>query len=199
MNHRNFFWILLASAVLLGASCRTVRELKALAKCEFRINTVKETTLAGINVQQIRDYRDLNFAQAATVTKAYMSGNLPLSCILNVQVRNPNEQVAALNRLEWIALYNDFELVRGNVDSRVVVPPSGMSRIPIRISCNVRDVLNRLQRDKVLDSGFNLKDAQDRPKAIYLKLKPAFTIGKKGRALNYPGYITVKREFTSGD
>ncbi len=198
MNYRLPLVLLLAATVLLTGSCRTVRELKALAKCEFRIGSVKGVTLAGIDVQNIRSYQDLNFGQVTRVTTAYMGGNLPLQAVLNVQVRNPNEQVAALNRLEWIALFDNLELVRGNVDSRVVIPPNGgVSTLPIRMSCNVRDVLKRLQKDKALASAFELKDRQDKPKRLALKLKPAITIGKKGRSIAYPGYITVKKDFTA--
>lgn len=191
-------FILLLAAVLLFGSCRTIRELKTLSKCEFRIQSVVNTQLAGINIQNIRNFSDLNFSQGARITSAYMSGNLPLTFTLNVQVRNPNTQLAALNKLEWIALFDQTELVNGTVNQRVAVAPNGgVATLPLNISCNLKSVLNRLKKDKLLNSGFELANERKEPKRLALKLKPSITIGKKGKSIPYPGYITVKKDFVS--
>lgn len=198
MKNSSYLFLCCAVVLLFAGSCRTVREIKALAKCEFRIQSVKNTSLAGINVQNVRSYNDLKLGQAATIARAYASGNLPLTFTLNVDVRNPNDQLAALNRLEWIALFDQTELVRGNVTQRVAVNPNGgVATIPLQVRCNVRDVLGRLAKDKALGSAFEIKDRQDKPKRVALKLKPAITVGKKGRSIAYPGYITVKKDFTA--
>lgn len=188
----------LLAILILASSCRTVRELKALAKCQFRIASVGNTQLAGINVQNIRTFSDLSFAQAGKITSSYMSGNLPLTFTLNVQAKNPNDELAALNRLEWIALFDDIELLNGVVNQRVAIQPNGgVASIPLQVSCNLRKVLSKLQKDKALSSPFELADERNRPKRVSLKLKPSITIGKKGRSIPYPGYITVKKEFTA--
>lgn len=185
--------------VLLGSSCRTIRELKALSKCQFRIGSLVNARLAGINVQNIRSFTDLNLGQAAKVTSAYMSGNLPLEFTLNIEVKNPNSELAALNRLDWIAQYNDIDLINGVVNQRVAVQPNGgVARIPLGIRCNVKKVLQKLGREKALESPFELADERNRPKKVAVKLKPSMTIGKQGKSIPYPGYITVKKDFTAG-
>ncbi len=190
--------IFLVLAVVLFDSCRTIKELKSLSKCEFRIQSVVNTQLAGINIQNMRKFSDLNFAQGARITSAYMSGNLPLTFTLNVQVRNPNTQLAALNRLEWIALFDQTELVNGTVNQRVAIAPNGgVATLPLNVSCNLKSVLNRLQKDNVLNSGFELANERREPKRLALKLKPSISVGKKGKSIPYPGYITVKKDFVS--
>lgn len=197
MKARHTFLLLLAT-VMLATSCRTVRELKALSKCQFRIASVNNANLAGVNVQNIRSMSDLNLGQAGKISTAYMSGNLPLSFTLNVQAKNPNAELAAINRLEWIALFDDLELLNGVMSQRVAIEPNGgVANIPLTVTCNLRKVLSKLQRDKVLNSPFELADERNQPKRVSLKLKPSITVGKKGRSIPYPGYITVKKEFTA--
>lgn len=202
MNMKNYRWPLLMVALVIlqvGTSCRTVRELKALSKCQFRIASLVNARLAGINVQNIRSFSDLNFSQAAKVTSAYLAGNLPLEFTLNVEVKNPNSQLAALNRLDWIAMYNDIELVNGVVNQRVAVQPNGgVASIPLGIRCNVKQVLQKLGQQKALESSFELADERNRPKRVALRLKPSITVSKSGKSIPYPGYITVKKDFTAG-
>ena len=51
-------------------------------------------------------------------------------------------------------------------------------------------------KDQIMDYGFGLSDGQKRPTRVALKLKPSIQVGE--RAIMYPGWFTVKREFTSG-
>jgi len=194
----NRILLLLLTGMIVFSSCRTIRELKSLSKCQFRIQSIRNTRLAGINIQNLRSYTDLSFTQGAKVTAAYLSGNLPLQFTMDVQVKNPNAELAALNRLDWIAMFDQTELLEGTVSKRVAVEPNGgVATIPLSISCNVRKVLDRLKKDKALNSGFELADEQNRPRRIALRLKPSITVGKKGKSIPYPGYITVKKDFVS--
>src|SRR4028118_1723511 len=99
LTFRLFLPLLLA---VLLTNCRQIRELSAFSKCEFRLASVQNTTLAGVNVQNVRSINDLNLLQAGKITTAYASGSLPLNLLLNIDVRNPNAATAALNSLEWI-------------------------------------------------------------------------------------------------
>lgn len=194
MKVRYFALIALVVATLGG--CRSIRELKNLSKCQFRINTVKNITLAGVNIQSIRRFSDLNLKDAAKVGTALASGNLPLGMTVNLEVKNPNKQLAAMNRLEWIALVDEYEVLNGIVSQRVEVEPNGgVATVPLAISTNLRSVLKALGKAEILDFGMGLTDQSDRPSRVALKLKPTIMVGK--HSVQYPGWLTVKREFTS--
>ena len=60
--------VLLALLILSSTSCRQAREAKTLSKCEFRMDAVKNTTLAGVNVQRIQSWTDLNFVETLALT-----------------------------------------------------------------------------------------------------------------------------------
>lgn len=174
--------------------CRQLRELQSFAKCDFRLATVENTNLAGINVQQIRTITDLNFSQAARITQAYASGSLPLSLTLNIDVKNPNATPASMNNMEWIMLIDDREIVDGVVNEKIdIAPNGGVSSLPIRISTDLRKVLSGMPAEDAVNMGLGLSGSGNKPTRITLKVKPSILVGQT--VLRYPGYIKVNQEF----
>jgi hypothetical protein len=150
--------------------------------------------LAGVNVQQIRKITDLNLAQAARITQSYAGGSLPLSLIVNVDVKNPNGTAAAMNSMEWIMLIDDREIVDGVMNDRIdIAPNGGISKLPIRISTDLRKVLSNMPTEDAVNMGLGLSGSGNKPTRITLKVKPSILVGQT--LIKYPGYIKVNHEF----
>jgi len=173
---------------------RQLNELKNFAQCDFRLTTMENTTLAGVNVQNVRSLTDLNLLQAGKISAAYASGSLPLDFVLNVEVKNPNASVAAMNRLEWIMLIDNVEVTTGAVADRTeIAPNNGTTILPLRIRADLRQALAGKSAESTINFGMNLVGAGNRPSRISLKVKPSIMVGTT--AVNYPGYLTVTNEF----
>jgi hypothetical protein len=183
--------------VAVLASCavtRQLNELKNFAQCDFRLKTMENTTLAGVNVQQVRSITDLNLLQAGKITAAYASGSLPLDFLLNIEVKNPNNSLAAMNRLEWIMLIDDVEMTNGILNERTeIAPNNGITTLPLHIRTDLRKALAGKSAESTVNFGMNLVGAGNRPSRITLKVKPSIMIGTT--AVNYPGYLSVNNEF----
>lgn len=192
MKLRNSFLALLL--LFTFTQCRSLRELQSFARCDFRLATVENTMLAGVNVQQIKSVADLNLSQAARITTAYASGALPLSLTVNIDVKNPNATTASMNSMEWIMLIDDKEIVDGVVNDRIEISPNGgISKLPIRISTDLRKVLSNMPADQAVKMGLGLSGSGNKPTRITLKVKPSILVGQT--VLKYPGYIRVNHEF----
>lgn len=193
------FYLLLLSSVLFLSSCdilQQVGEMANFARCEFRLNTVENLNLAGVNVQNKNSLNDLNFVDAAKLASAYLSGNLPLTMTLNVQVKNPNPAQASLNRLDWILLIDGVEMVNGVNQNLVnVAANGGVSTLPLKIQVDLKKVLSGKSKDAVINFGLNLAGAGNRPSRMTLKAKPSLKVANQ--LIAYPGYITVENEFSS--
>ncbi len=188
----------LISLFMLLPSCSFFKEISALGKCEFRMGTLDEPRIAGIDVNGIRKFSDLGLADAAIVGTSLLRGELPLSFILNIEARNPNSTTAALNRLEYIAFIDDTEVARGALDERVEIAGNGgIANIPLQLQTDLVRILNQDSRAALFNFGLNLADASDRPTRVSIKVKPTVMVGVV--EITYPGYFTVKHEFTSGD
>lgn len=192
MKLRNSFIYILLLFTL--SNCRQLRELQSFAKCDFRLRDVEKTTLAGMNVQNVRSISDLSFAQAARITTAYANGSLPLDLLLNIEVKNPNANPASMNSMEWIMLIDDKEIVDGIVNERIAIDPNGgISTLPIRISTDLRKVLSGMSPEQAVNMGLGLAGQNGKPTRITLKVKPSIMVGQT--VLKYPGYINVHNEF----
>lgn len=195
MRTSHLFLLLIAVTAL--SACTALQQMAALAKCQFKIDSVKNTTLAGVKIQGLRNFQSLSVADAARATSTLLTGKLPLDFILNVAVRNPNATTAAMTRMEWEALIDDSKLVGGTVADRLEVPGNGGTAIlPLNISVNLKSIFSTLSRDQLLNLPFGMADAQDKPTRVALRMKP--TIEVATRLITYPGWFTVKRDFTAG-
>lgn len=196
---KTFILSLFIATLVTLSSCDILEQASQVAnltKCEFRLKSVDQMRLAGVNIQQVDQLSDLNFIDAARITAAATSGNLPLNFTLNVEAKNPNGATAGLNRLDWILLIDDIQMVSGVNEQNVQIAANGgTSVIPLTIGINLKEALKGKSADAIANFGLNLAGAGNKPTRITLKAKPSILVN--GRSIAYPGYLTVENEFTS--
>jgi LEA14-like dessication related protein len=167
-----------------------------LTKCDFRILTVQDITLAGVKVQNIQSVKDLDFSDMQKLMLAVAGSDFNLAMQLNVEGRNPNTSAAGLNKLDWILFIDDIQMTEGSVTQAFTIPPNnGTAVIPIAFGVDLKKVLQGKSLNAILNFGFNLAGTGNKPTRIMIKLKPTIMIGKN--LITYPGYISVRTEFTS--
>jgi len=176
-------------------SCRQVKELKNLSKCEFRIKSVENISAANIDVQKFKNISDLSFLDAAKITTGILSGTLPLTADLNIEVKNPNKGKASLTKLDWIALIDDYEIANGIVNQKLEILGGKTGIMPIHIQTDLKKVISKESGQFLVNFAFNLVDRNDKPTRISIKAKPTLKFGKT--EFTYPNYILVKDVFTS--
>ena len=188
---------LLISFLLVTAisfqSCDIIQQMATFTKCEFKMNSLTNTNLAGIDIQNKTDFSDLSFMDAANATKIFLSGELPLSFNLNIETKNPNPSTAGMEKLEWILFIDDIKITTGVLNQHISIPPGETRNIPIAIKLNLIELLSGKTKSALLNFGFNLADAGDYPTRVKLDIKP--TINVAGIPVEYPGYFTLKKDF----
>ncbi len=190
---KSFFTALVVSAIFLLNSCASVMQMANIVNCDFRMKSLNQTKLVGINIEDKNNIKALGFRDIGTLTSAYLNKNIPLTFQLNVEAKNPNSKPAALSKFDWILTIDDIEMTRGTNTDQVKIPGNSVTTIPMQISINLYDALRNESKDALLNFAFNLADASDKPTRIGLKLKP--TIYLEQIPLTYPGYINVGTEF----
>ena len=180
-------------------ACDVVRqagEMTRLTKCEFRLYTIEDIHIAGIDVQEVKSLEEMSVFEVVKLTSALAGGSLPLDFKLNIQAKNPNSGVAAMNKLDWILFIDDIEMTRGVVEERFEIPPNGVvNTLPLQLSIDLLDVLTRDTVEALANFAFNLAGSGNKPTRIMLQAKPTIYVGNQ--AIEYPGYLKIKTEFTS--
>jgi len=191
----NRFWLLpvLAGLLFVPPSCAYLKELSALKQCEFRYGTLVDPTLAGVNIEDLKDVSDFGLKDMGQIAQSIFQGKLPLTFTIFVEVQNPNARIASLNKLEYIAFIDEAQIAAGEVNQRIEIPTGGIASIPIEIQTDIIDILHKEPRNALINFALNLADASRKPTRVGLKIKPYIRVGEKD--LVYPGYIRIKEKF----
>lgn len=184
---------LLLMAFILVPGCDILQQMVTFTKCEFKMNSLTNTRLASVAVQNKTSFKDLTLMDAANVTKTLLGGTLPLSFDLNIEAKNPNATAASMQKMEWKAFIDDIEIAAGVMDQKVAIPPGGSQVIPLQVSVDLKKVINNKTKDALINFGFNLADKGNYPTRVKLDIKPTIYVGSF--ALAYPGYFTLKKDF----
>jgi hypothetical protein len=194
MKKINYFAIFFLSIFLSACSVlQQTSEIAAFTKCEFRIESARNMRLAGVNIQDKHSLSDLNIMEMTKIAGVLAGGTLPLTFDLNVQVKNPNPGLAAMNKLDWILIIDDIEMTRGILNQRIEIPANTVTSFPVAMSLDLMKSLNGKSGDALINFALNLAGTGSRPTRIKLKAKPTIMIGTT--PIEYPGYITIKQEF----
>jgi hypothetical protein len=96
--------------------------------------------------------------------------------------------------MEWIMLIDDKEIVDGVVNDRIdIAANGGISKLPIRISTDLRKILSNMSTEEAVNMGLGLSGSGNKPTRVTLKVKPSILVGQT--LIKYPGYIKVNHEF----
>jgi hypothetical protein len=189
--------IVIAALLLATDGCGVVNQVQQagnLVNCDFRIATVTNLTLAGVNIQGAGALHDLNFGDVAQIMTAVTGATFPLSFTLNLEGKNPNPSPAGLNRLDWILFIDDIQMTQGILDQPFTIPANGTAMIPVGMTVDLKKVLTGRSADAIVNFAFNLAGESNRPTRLMIKVKPTIMIGHT--PLTYPGYINIKTEFS---
>ncbi len=191
------FLLLLALLISLHA-CRTLKELRAFTKCEFRIDQIQQLNLGGVNLLNINDFSDLNVSDVAKVGLAFKNGSLPLNITFNIEIKNPNEQTAALEKLDWIIEVDENDYVNGTSNERTEIAPNGgVNDLNLSTALDVRKALQGESVQSLVNLVAGIKGNNQEDARLRLKIKPRFKF--LGTTVGYPGYLKLTKEFKSSE
>ena len=173
-----------------------VQQAKAFKNVDVRLAGIDQATVGGVNVLNMRQVGDLGTAERALLAAAATAGNLPLHMRVNLEFRNPNDETAALNEFDYIALIDGKEVANGHSTQRIEVPANGgVTTAPFTIESDLRKTLGEQSGESLANFALGLTDRDRQPLRFTLKIKPTF-ITKSGKRISPPGYSKVEKEFT---
>jgi hypothetical protein len=193
--------ILLFSLVfLVFAGCginRQAQQIKALEKCTYKVASAEEITVGGTDVKKLFAGDDINLASLPGIAFGLLRQDVPLKAKLNLEIKNPSGEDAAINQFEYKILINNADLAEGVVNQEVNVPAGQSTVVPVNMIVNLYPfVSNKKVMNEVaafLKAGKN--GSAEKKGLLTLKIKPSIKVGNS--LVKYPGFITIDKEISS--
>lgn len=81
--------VALSTLVLLINGCSILSEHVAFTKCEFRLHSLQQPAVCGIDISQKSSWSDFSFMEGQAIAGKLLQKSLPFDITVNVEVRNP--------------------------------------------------------------------------------------------------------------
>ena len=131
--------------VLTVSGCSVYQSIVNLSRLQFKLGNVNGFALNGVNLSGKSKLSDFSSIEILRISQAVASGSLPVSFVLNVQAKNPNDgnggypnTNATITDFPWRLLINGNETISGGLKNNVSIPGTGeVSIIPIQMSLDL--------------------------------------------------------------
>lgn len=176
---------------------KQAKQLQTLEDCIYEIRSADSIYVAGKDVSKMISNNAINIGNMPEFAWAYLQKNIPLKARINLKIKNPTQQDAAINRFEYQVLVKGQQLANGLVNQKVSIAAGDSIIVPVSVNANIYQILsngNTMQEIVDFMKGGN-DPATERKGIVTLKIKPSIAIGDN--LVNYPGFITIEKEVSS--
>ena len=198
--------LILLSIVLLltSSSCSVYETMVNLSRLKFKLGTVNNFTVNGINISNKKSLQDFNALELLNLTQVITSGKLPASFTLNVEAKNPNDGTggypktnATLKEFPWRLEVDNVETIAGNIGSPVSVPGTGeVTNIPLTMNIDLIEFFGNKGLDNLINLALTLGGQQGSSAKLALFATP--TVSSPLGDIKYPGELKiVEQSFTN--
>lgn len=183
--------------IMLFSACGVNKQLKqtrAFEKCKYEIKSADSLYLANVNVLETLKSGNLDVAKSPRIVLALLRKNVPLEGNINLEIRNPSPDLAAIRQFEYKLLIKGREIANGFVNQTISVAPNGgQTIVPIKVNANMYGFLSDSKTQRAILDFFG-GNSNDSKSVLTIKIRP--TIGLGNKEIKFPGYITIDKEIT---
>ncbi len=176
------------------ASCDVitqVAQMANLANCKFSFDSVDHIQMLGVNLNRGMSKGDLNATQLLSLANAIINKKLPVTFNVNVDVNNPNNIAAAMNKMDYVVSLNGKEVASATLNQNLNVPAQSSSTVSIPVTTDLFQMFSGDSADAIVNLAFKLAGASSDPVKVGLKVKPYITINNQ--QLAYPDFISMSK------
>ena len=197
--------LLLSVAVLLTtSSCSVYESMVNLSRLKFKLGTVDNFIVSGINISNKKSLQDFNPLELLNLTQSIASGKLPTSFTLNVEAKNPNDGTggypqtnATIKAFPWRLEVDNIETIAGNIGSLVSIPGTGeITNIPLAMNIDLIEFFGNKGLDNLMNLALTLGGQQGSSSKLSLYATP--TVSSSLGDIKYPGELKIiEQSFTN--
>lgn len=198
----------LITSILLSVftlyQCSLYQTITNLSRLQFKVGEVNSFRVNDLDISGKSSLKDFNAADLLNLTSIFTQGKLPVSFVLNVDAKNPNDGTggyartdATLKSFKWRLFIDDKETVSGDIASPVTVPGTGeVTKIPLRVNIDLLQFFKDQGFDRIINLALTLGGKNSSTSKITLYATP--TVSTPIGNITYPGELKiVDTQFTN--
>ncbi|MGQ9799010.1 MAG: hypothetical protein ACUVRG_06925 [Ignavibacterium sp.] len=184
--------------------CSLYQTITNLSRLQFKVGEVNSFRVNDLDISDKSSLKDFNAADLLNLTSIFTQGKLPVSFVLNVEAKNPNDGTggyartdATLKSFKWRLFIDDKETISGDIASPITVPATGeVTKIPIRVNIDLLQFFKDQSFDRVFNLALTLGGKNSSTSKITLYATP--TVSTPIGNITYPGELKiVDTQFTN--
>lgn len=184
--------------------CSLYQTITNLSRLQFKVGEVNSFRVNDLDISGKSSLKDFNAADLLNLTSIFTQGKLPVSFVLNVDAKNPNDGTggyartdATLKSFKWRLFIDDKETVSGDIASPVTVPGTGeVTKIPLRVNIDLLQFFKDQGFDRIINLALTLGGKNSSTSKITLYATP--TVSTPIGNITYPGELKiVDTQFTN--
>ncbi len=192
---------LVTSAILFTVfafvQCSILQTITNLSRLQFKLGNVNGFMVNNIDISNKASLSDLSPTEMISLSSIITQGKLPVSFVLNVNAKNPNDGTggyartdATLKGFRWRLFIDDKETISGDLDAPVTVPGTGeVSNIPLRINFDLLQFFKGEGLEKIANLVLAIGGRQGSSSRITLYATP--TVSTPIGDIKYPGELKI--------
>jgi LEA14-like dessication related protein len=194
--------LLIALIVFVFTSCSIYQSIVNVSRLKFKLGIVNDVRLANISLDGKTKLADFSPMDALKLTSSLTKGSLPISFVLNIDVKNPNDGTggyastnASIVSLPYRLFVDEKEILTGDISSPVTIPGTGeATAIPLSINFDVVKNIQDRGFQSVLSLALNIAGTGNGSSRLAVYTKP--TVSTVLGNISYPGELKiVDKEF----
>ena len=183
----------LTACDLLTNTLNQAASLANLANCEYNLKNVSNLQIAGVNVKNLTN-GNITANDVLKLTSALVSKNVPMDMNVNIDIKNPTDNNAALTAMDWILDIDNSQFAQGKSANKYTVTKQKTTTVPLGVNTDLysmfsKDGINSL---KNFVSSFKSDGTSSK---VGLRIKPSLNVGTY--VVPMPNYIKVEKKVGS--
>ena len=161
-----------------------------LANCDFSLKNVNNVSVAGINVKNVANGK-LSATDVVKLVAAYQSKKVPLEMDVNVNVKNPTKQQAAMTALDWVLALDGTDIANGVSNKSYTIRPNATTTVALPVSTDLSEVFSSKGTEALKNFAQSFTSDGVSSK-VGLRVKPRLSVGTV--QVPFPNYIKLEKK-----
>lgn len=182
--------MMLSSCDIVNDLAGQVQSVANLKNCQFNMKNVSNVTVADVNVKNLSQGK-LSATDVVKLVAAYQSKKVPLAMDVNVGVKNPTKQKAAMTALDWILAIDGADIANGVSKKSYTIKPSTTTTVALPVNTDLGQLFSSkgVEALKNFASSFTSDGTSSK---VGLRVKPSLSVGST--QVPFPSYIKLEKK-----